>query len=244
MLHQTLGFTIRVARSREDLATACFVRDACYGKHLPHLKGGQLLQPDLVDVSDHTMVVLCTDKQTGRPLGTARFQSNRQMPLMIEHCIDLPEEMQSDSMCEISKFAVMQATDPLVKVSIMKASHLYCLVNQIRWMVIGARSESLAKQYKALGFEALRQGGVAVPLPYAGNIHHQVLKFNATTAERIWKERSHGLYSFMFDTLHPDIDITTTETARQSVFAPKLARRNHLGARASLPEPRPMAMAA
>ena len=46
-----------------------------------------------------------------------------------------------------------------------------------------------------------------VPLAYAGGVPHQVLVFDSMTAERAWHAAKNGLYGFMIDTLHPDIDL-------------------------------------
>ena len=41
----------------------------------------------------------------------------------------------------------------------MKASYLFCLASQVRWMVIGARSEALERQYTRIGFHNLLDDG-------------------------------------------------------------------------------------
>ncbi|PPE65969.1 hypothetical protein C1704_11780 [Caldimonas caldifontis] len=201
----SLSFTVRIAHSREDLLAACQVRSASYGHHVPEW-GTALMQPDALDVSPATAVFVCWDKQTGQPVGTARVQINSDGPLLIESSVEIPESMRSDARAEITRLAVAPGRcDPLIKLALMKASYLYCIANQVRWMVIGARSPALVRQYRRLGFDNLRDDGAPVPLTYAGHIDHWVLSFDVRAAERRWHEANHPLYAFMVGTVHPDI---------------------------------------
>lgn len=201
----TLSFTVRIAHSREDLLAACQVRSASYGHHVPEW-GTALTQPDALDMSPATAVFVCWDKQTGQPVGTARVQVNSDGPLLIESSVEIPEPMCNDARAEITRLAVVPGqSDPLIKLALMKASYLYCMANQVRWMVIGARSPALVRQYRRLGFDNLREDGAPVPLTYAGHIDHWVLAFDVRAAERHWHEANHPLYAFMVGTVHPDI---------------------------------------
>jgi len=92
---------------------------------------------------------------------------------------------------------------------------------QVRWMIIGARSDSLKSQYERLGFLPLSPSGhdsQMVPLVHTGNLLHHVLRFDVTSAERHWHEQSNSLYRFMFRTFHPDLHLLPvrlqTETVR------------------------------
>ena len=62
----------------------------------------------------------------------------------------------------------------------MKSSYLFCLATQVRWMVIGARSEALVRQYRRLGFSDIFEDGRFIPLLHAGRLDHRVLSFNVT----------------------------------------------------------------
>nr|MBA3624712.1 hypothetical protein [Methylibium sp.] len=144
---------------------------------------------------------------------TARFQTNAADPLLIEHSARLPAAMHSDTRAEITRLSVLPGADPLAKVCLMKASYLFCVASQIRWMVIGARSEALIRQYRRLGFADLFADQPSVPLMHAGRIEHRVLAFNVTAAERTWRESGHALYQFMIETAHPDIQLFSTAPA-------------------------------
>jgi hypothetical protein len=215
MHKQSLTFEIRIARTHQDLQAACRVRAQSYGHHVPQLHS-VLLEPDLLDADEHTVVVLGVDKATGNAVGTARFQTNAGGPLLIEHSVTVPETMRSDSRAEITRLSAVAGSDPLVKLGLMKASYLFCMANQVRWMIIGARNEALIRQYRRLGFADVFDDGRVVPLLHAGRLGHRVLAFDVMAAERTWREPRHALYQFIFDTVHPDIQLFSTKPALPS----------------------------
>lgn len=206
MSSATLSFTLRPAGDWSDLIQAAGVRAASYGHHTPSLRS-MLESPDEVDLSPSTAVFLCHDKRTGDAVGTARVQVTTRGPLMIDQCIDLPDDMTGHSRAEITRMAARSGADPLVKLALMKAGYLYCLATQVRWMVIGARNEALIRQYRRLGFSDLYATDRMVPLSYTGGILHRILRFDVTAAERTWLARRHPLYPFMIETVHPDIQV-------------------------------------
>ncbi|MBA3590026.1 hypothetical protein [Methylibium sp.] len=212
MQTQSLSFDLRIVRTRQDLLAACEVRAAAYGRHLPHLRS-VLLEPDLLDADKNTTVVLCVDKVSGEAIATARFQTNAAGPLLIEHSVRLPAAMQTDTRVEITRLSVVPSADPLAKLCLMKASYLFCMASQIRWMVISARSEALIRQYQRLGFVDLFAGQPSVPMLHVMQIEHRVLAFNVTTAESRWRENGHALYQFMIETAHPDLQLFSTAPA-------------------------------
>ncbi len=212
MHKQSLSFSVRIARTRNDVQAACRVRATSYGHHVPQL-GEALLEPDLLDADQNTVSVLCVDKATGSAVGTARFQTNAGGMLLIEHSVSLPGDMKDDSRAEITRLSAVPGADPLVKISLMKASYLFCLATQVRWMVICSRKEALTRQYRRLGFTNLFDDGRWIPMSHVGRIDHQVLNLNVTAVERTWREERNGLYDFFFNTVHPDIQLFSTEPA-------------------------------
>jgi hypothetical protein len=209
---QSLSFHVRIARTRHELQAACRVRAQSYGHHLPHLRA-MLTEPDLLDADDNTIVVLCVDKASGSALGTARFQTNAGGPLLIEHSLTVPEAMRGDTRAEITRLSVVAGAHPLVKLSLMKASYLYCMATQVRWMVIGVRNEAFVRQYRRLGFSNVFDDGRKMPLLHAGRLDHYVLRLNVTLAESQWRTAKHPLYEFMIETAHPDIQLFTRQPA-------------------------------
>lgn len=209
---QSLSFATRIARTSDDLRAVCRVRALAYGHHVPQMRE-TLAEPDLLDADRNTIVVLCADKASGEAVGTARFQTNAGGPLLIEHSMSVPEAMRDDTRAEITRLSTIPGADPLVKLSLMKASYLFCLATQVRWMVICARSDALARQYERLGFMDVYGDERMVPMLHVGKLEHRVLMFNVTTAESSWRAIRHPLYEFMIETAHPDIQLFSTEPA-------------------------------
>lgn len=212
MHKQTLGFEVRIARDAIDLRAACGIRSIAYGHHTPGMRT-VCIEPDMLDADENTAVLLCVDKATGAAVGTARLQTNAAGPLLIEYSVGVPDSMRTDTRVEISRLSAIPGADPLVKLALMKACYLFSVANQIRWMVIGARKDSLVRQYTRLGFEDLYGDERRVQLMHAGRLEHRVLAFNVTTAESRWRETRHPLYVFMVDTVHPDIRLFSTQVA-------------------------------
>ncbi len=216
MTSQALTFTLRTAATMADLQLACTVRSNSYGHHLPSLTEA-FAAPDATDLSPHTAVLLCEDKTTGEPIGTARIQTttrgNAMLP--IETCVDVPEDMKRSGRAEITRMAANPGADPLVRLALWKAGYLYCLANQAKWLLIGARSPALARGYKRLGAENMFADDRMVPLTYTDNMPHFILTFNVIAAERNMNQTNHPLYAFMVETVHEDIQL----------FAPAQMRR-------------------
>lgn len=208
----TLSFRLRIARTRADLLAACQVRAECYGRHLPHLRP-VFAVPDSLDLEHDTSVFVCVDKATNLAVGTARVQINTNGPLLIEQSADVPEHMRHGARVEITRLAVGTGADPLVKLALMKAMYLYCQAAQVKWMIIGARSEALIRQYRRLGFSDVYEDGRQVPLKHAGHVPHSVLAISVASAQRFWQAAGHPMHDFTFESAHPDIELFTMAPA-------------------------------
>lgn len=199
-----LTFSLRVARGPADLAEACRVRSAAYGRHLPSM-AQPLERPDALDAQTGTAVLLCRDKASGQAVGTLRIQRSQHAPLLLEQSLILPHRLAERPRAEITRLAVLPGADAQVRLALMKACYLYGLASQVRHLVIGARSEPLIRIYRRLGFEDVL--GHMVPLAHAGGLPHRILALDIVAAERTWLAAGHGLYPFMIDTWHPDIQL-------------------------------------
>lgn len=201
---KSLNFTIRPVQSEAELRAACSVRSSAYGRHLPNvtpLWG----EPDPLDRCPGSTVYVATEKSGGRTVGTIRLRTNAAEPTQIEQSASLPEEIAGTPIAELTRFAVLPGhDDPAVGLGLMKAAYLHCLAHQIHWMVIGARSPALARQYRRLGFTDVA-GGRMVPLAYAAGLPHHVLALDVVSVERNWFALRHPFYAFMVRTHHPDI---------------------------------------
>ncbi len=210
MATSSLSFTVRLARTDDDVYDACLVRSQAYGHHVPEM-GQRFVEPDPLDQAEGTAILLCRDKASGEPIGTARIQRSAFGTLLLESSLILPAWLSEKPRAEITRLAVTAGADPLVKLCLMKASYLYCLANQQRFMVIGARNEALIRNYRRLGFNDVLAPEVMVPLAHAGNLPHRILAFDVVAAERRWEQKGHPLYAFMVDTFHPDLQLFSTE---------------------------------
>jgi hypothetical protein len=200
----SLSFTVRLARQRADLADACRIRAAAYGHHLPQMTQ-PLAAPDALDGQSGTAIVLCRDKCSGAATGTLRIQRNLHAPLLLEASVILPRRFADHPRAEITRLAVVPGADAATRLALMKASYLYALASQVRWLVIGARSDALIRIYRRLGFEDVLEPDDRVPLAHAGGLPHRILAFDVVAAERTWRAAGHGLYPFMIETFHPDL---------------------------------------
>ena len=201
-----MGFTTGLARSHQALCEASEVRAAAYGHHVPAMGAG-LAQPDAIDLQPGTSVLVCRDKASGQVVGTARIQRNHPAPLQIERSTAMPEALVDQALAEITRLAIRPGADVRMRPMLVKACYLFAVASQIRWLVIGARSPALIRIYRGLGFADLLGEGRQVPLAHAGGLPHSVLAFNVVTAERTWHAAQHGLYAFMVETWHPDLQL-------------------------------------
>lgn len=206
MHHADLSFTVRIARSPRDIEEACRVRALAYGRHVPEFYE-TLRHPDSTDQKAGSAILLCRDKASGEAIGTARVLRNLQGGLQLESSVILPHHLADQPRAEITRLAVLPGADPLVRLALMKASYLYCLATQSRWMVIGARNDALIRIYRRLGFCDVLDDGDRVPLSHAGGLLHNILAFDVIAAERTWRASAHGLYPFMIETYHRDLQL-------------------------------------
>lgn len=203
-MRATLPFEVVVATTELELADACQVREAGYGHHLGDAATG-FAQIEAMDRSPDTVVLLCRDKATGQALGTARIQTGAKRPLLLERSVILPDHIAAHTRAEVTRLAVLPGADPLVKLSLMKAVYLYCSEHGIDWLVICARSEPLARNYRRLGFKDFLGPGQMVPLAHAGHIPHFVFTMDIQATRAQWQEQGHRLRGFMCETTHPDL---------------------------------------
>jgi hypothetical protein len=206
MSRQSLRFTVHRARSDADLRAACALRAASYGRHLPNVTS-LWVEPDALDRDPDTAVFVARDKAGGEPVGTVRLATNARAPTQIERNAPIPSAIAGRLLAEVTRLAVLPGhDDPVVKLGLMKAIYLYSLANQVRWMVIGARSDGLVRQYRRLGFTDVADGE-SVALAHAADLPHRLLAFDVAAAERNWHALHHPFYDFMVRSYHPDIQL-------------------------------------
>lgn len=206
VVEERLPFTVRIVGTDEQLDKAVLVRHAAYGRHIPAV-AALLEKAEESDSEPGTVVLLAESKLDGSPLGTMRIQTNRYRKLALEQSLELPSWLQGKSQAEATRLGVaLGRAGRLVKTALFKAYYEYCVMEDIEWMVITARSP-LDRQYEALLFQDVLPEGGFTPMRHVGNIPHRVLAFNIAAAETNWRNAQHPLCNFVFDTRHPDIDL-------------------------------------
>jgi hypothetical protein len=204
-LGEALPFRVAIVDSEADLLRVQRLREATYGRHLPKL-AAHFGEPDPVDRWPDVTIFYVEDKLSGRMVGSARLQCNRNQPLQIERSSVLPDQLRGRLLAEITRLTVIAAYPHPVKLALVKAIHLYCIALQIGGIVCASRS-SLMRQYLNLGFEDLYGDERLVPLAHASGLEHRILFRDTVTSEAHNRARRHPDYDFVFRTYHPDIDV-------------------------------------
>ena len=202
-----LPFRVRLVRNDADLAKAVSIRHSAYSRHVPEF-ASTLYAPEPFDYEDGTVVLLAESKLDGTPIGTMRIKTNRHAPLSLEQSVKLPEWLEYTSIAEATRLGVtVGRMGPIVKTVLFKAFFQYCRQVGIEWMVIAGRAP-LDRQYEELLFQDVYPDAGFIPMRHAAGIPHRVLALDVVNVQSIWNEARHPLYSFIFDTAHPDIDLS------------------------------------
>jgi len=203
---ERLPFTIRIVRNASQLEQAVAVRHEAYARHVPGF--AETLQvAESQDFGDGAVVLLASSKVDGSPLGTMRIQTNCAKPLELEASLALPQWLATRRLAEAARLGVTkEKVGRLVKSMLFKAYFQYCQLNDIDWMVITARAP-VDRQYDRLLFDDVYAGMGYIPVHHVDNIPHRVMQFEIATAQARWAEASHPMYGFIFNTVHPDIDL-------------------------------------
>jgi hypothetical protein len=215
---ERLPFTISIAQSSTELEQAVAMRHGAYARHVPSF--AETLQvAESMDFDDGVVILLASSKIDGSPLGTMRIQTNRSKPLELESSLALPEWLATQRLAEAARLGVTrEKVGRMVKSMLFKAYFQYCQRNKIDWMVITARAP-VDRQYDRLLFDDVYSGMGYIPVHHVDNIPHRVMKFEIATAQERWAEARHPMYEFIFNTVHPDIDLRTNGISTGRAFS-------------------------
>lgn len=202
-----LPFTLRLVHDEASLIRAVGLRQEAYARHMPDF-AAKLTHPEASDTRSDVVILLAESKLDGVPLSTMRIQTNAQGPLMLEDSLPLPNEYRGRRLAEATRLGVAGTREgQLAKRLMFKAYFLLCLSWGVDRMVITAR-RPLDRQYEALTFSDVVEGAGYVPMKHVGDIPHRVLDMDVPSAETVWRAIRHPMTRFVFDTDHPDLDIT------------------------------------
>ncbi len=203
---ETLPFVVRMA-SQQDLGEVAALRAASYGKHMPEL-GAKLRQPEDSDYELGCEVIIARSKFDGSLLGTLRTHANVFKPLPLQSSMQLPERFQDVRMVETTRLCVKGSPNSsLVRNALFKALFEYCFAQRVDWMMAAGR-RPVDRIYDALLFSDVGEPGKFRPMQHAGGVPHRVMCFSPADAQVNWAACQHLLYKFVFETRHPDIDLT------------------------------------
>lgn len=203
---ERLPFTVSIA-SADQLPAVSQLRASAYGRHLPTM-AEVLAKPEPADFAFGCEVIVATSKLDGSVLGTLRTHSNVVEPLPLEAAVDIQPAFNGDRLVEATRLCVGYGNSAsLVRNALFKALFLYAEQQNIEWLVAGGR-RPVDAIYDRLLFTDILEPGVYYPLPYAANVPHRIMRFNVAAAQELWARHVHPLYEFVFDTFHPDIDLS------------------------------------
>lgn len=203
---ERLPFTVRVAATHDDIAKAVYVRQHAYGRHLPEFARTMAIEE--IDTAPGTSVLIAESRLDNAPLGTMRIQTNEFAELPVTHSVNLPAWCASGRLAEATRLAVMgPSSGRMVKMMLFKALFLLCEQQGIDWLVITARSP-LDREYESMLFRDIFDDRRYVPMEHVGGLPHRVMAGEVAAARQRWSEARHPLYRFVFETMHPDLDLT------------------------------------
>lgn len=208
MATEPFSFTLRPVETHGDLLRCCEVRGEAYSRVDPSFLQSMSV-PDETDHLPWTVIFMCEDKATGKVVGTMRVQTTTRgsTELAIEKYVVPPPAIAAHGRGEITRLASVQGADPFVRVALWKAGYLYCMANQVRWLLMAVRRASLLREYLRMGASDVYEDQRSIRLPYAGNLPHRILSLDLGACEQTWRAMNHPLQPFMFTTVHPDLTI-------------------------------------
>lgn len=202
----SLTFTIRIVRTEEHLVKAVEIRAQSYGRHHPEV-AEQLKSAEIADRAPFSLVLLAESKADGTALGTLRIETNARGMLPVEQLLPAESPFSSKTIAFVTRLAVKGGFESsLVKLTLFKALHRYCLACQIDWIVVTARPP-MDRQYLRLGFLDVYDEDTLVPIGWSNGIPMRLMALDTVSCEREWHRQAHPLYKFMFQDYCPDITI-------------------------------------
>lgn len=231
---ERLPFRVEIAAAG-DLPEVARLRAQAYGRHLPGL-GAVLQTPEPADYEKGCEVFIARSKFDGAVLGTLRTHSNILKPVPLEASIELPDYLKGSLMVETTRLSVLGGEgSSLVRNTLFKALHAYCLEQGVDWMLAAGR-RPVDRIYDSLLFQDVNDKGVYYPMAHAAGVPHRVMQFSPELAQDIWAAHQHPLYRFVFETHHPDIDLS----AAANLAGLRRSRRATVPAAPGLPVTQPV----
>jgi hypothetical protein len=217
---EILPFRVEIA-SPEQMEGVIQLRAACYGKHLPEL-GAKLREPEAADFEAGCEVFVATSKLDGSVLGTLRTHANLVKALPLQHSLKLPARFHGNRMVEATRLCVKgNPHSSLVRSTLFKALHSYCLEQNVDHMMATGR-RPVDRIYDSLHFCDVGEAEVFYPMTFTGGVPHRVMHLAPRAAQSLWYASQHSLYQFVFETHHPDINLSGAQNLLQAWECPEI----------------------
>lgn len=182
------------------------LRNLAFVRHRhPFAKADLTIEPS--DIRQSSVLLCAEDNLDGKPIGTLRIEHNRDTELLLWREIPIPEWMNGFPALWISGFAVQAGNvGRAARNALLKAAYLYAVANQCQFIVT-VQSPPRDRLYKPLGFIPVYNGDPTLTPSFLHGLPVKALFARVNDFERSWKESNHILYSYMFETFHPSIEV-------------------------------------
>jgi N-acyl-L-homoserine lactone synthetase len=171
------GYRFRVADDAETFARALDVRREVYVEDF----GYDVAVPDEYD--SRSWLLVAEHVETGEVVGTMRLMAREFGPVECEEYFELPENVASRKVLELSRFAIVRAHRktrtflPIVSVGLFKLAHEFTRLIGAEYLVVCSKAAKIWT-YQSLGF-----GRTGKTTSYAklNNVEHELLALDFTT---------------------------------------------------------------
>lgn len=216
---EPLPFTIEIAETESLFHSALAVRQAAYARHNPEV--GTLLQnAEIEDSIAGSLVLIARSKADARTLGSMRIHTNAVLPLPLEKYTALPPGIAGRRLAEATRLGIMpHPLGPAVRAALFKAFYLHCVQQEVDFMVITS-ARSLYRMYKQMTFMDIDPAADYRSMPHSGTLPLRAMYLEVRESERAWGEAHHPLFTFMFRTIHEDINLTSAASLGAAAVLP------------------------
>lgn len=194
---------VRKAVTDDDLQKVFKIRWKGYSKHY------NIHNPkEIIDEFDHAAnvtLLLATDA-TNQALGTIRILDRSRGNIEFDRYLNIDSLLTpAEQPCaEASRLSIpSNPKSQQIKLLLWKAFYRYCVIYNIKTMLISAIHDSIAHDYELLLFDNI---GVTFIHPMA-KVEAHIYKLNMLNAEEKFKAHHHLLYDFFVMTEHPNIQV-------------------------------------
>lgn len=202
---EELPFRVRLVESAQDLEKAVEIRASAFARHVPVL-GEALRDPEEDDHRRDALLLIAERKIDRQVIGSMRLQTNIFRPLRIEGETRLPEPFQGRRLIEFMRLGIEHGNaGRMVFAALVKSGYEICFATETEFaLAVGRRSTTHV--YRSMHFDDVLDGAT-VAVSYADGQPHWICAMPIRDADRRWRSSNHGLYAFMAQTEHPDIQI-------------------------------------